>query len=872
MGTDAAAKAVEAVRLVLAAPGEAAVLAAEAAELAGRQRDAVAASTAERALGLVAMHLTDFDAAARHLRRAVRLAGRNEEPAAEARMNLAYVLSRQGKTAQALDQIDRAAPVLRGLSAAWLAMYHALVLKGLGRWDEALSVYRRALDGFQRAGDRLGQARLLANRGVLHLYRASYDAAESDLLRAETLLRELGQQLNTAIVWHNLGVVSASRADAPTTLDRFERAHREYQKHRRPPATLAMDRCEFALSLGLAAEATAAAEQAVEEFRRTRQSADLAEATLLLAKARLLADDPVRARAAAAQAARAFTAQRRPRWAALARYTELLARLAGATEQVRAGDAVRAAAALERAGWTYWAVEARLTAGRLALDQGLAALAGRQLDLVSGWRRRGTAQQRAQGWHAKALLRLMAGNRRGASRAVTAGLAILGEHQASLGATDLRASAAGNLADLAQLGLDIAAKGRPQAALAAAERVRAAHLLRRPIRPPRDDLLARDLRELRGVAADFQERVAAGLPTDQLRRRQVVLERAVRDRCRLAPGNQRDIVATPSATELAERLGERALIEYVQVDGQLNALTLVAGRLRRHPLGPLARVSREFDVLPFLLRRLAFKAGSRMSLDAAEQGARNAARVLDAELVRPLIRATGDRALVVVPTAGLQALAWSLLPSCRERPISVAPSATVWYRAVSQNAEPADGQVVLVAGPGLPGAQAEVLRLASIYPEPTYRVGTSATVERVIADLDGARLAHLATHGRLRPDNPQFSSLLLHDGALTVYDLEQLPQAPRHVVLSACNAGQGATVHGGEVLGLVSAFLALGSTALIASLLPILDPDAPTLMVDLHAGLQRNEGPAAALAAAQALARDRGDVALAASLVCFGAG
>jgi tetratricopeptide (TPR) repeat protein len=873
MGTSGAALADEAVRHVLSTPNEARRLALEAARLAEYDGDRATASTAERALGLVAMHLSDFDAAARHLRRALRLAGPETEPEGEARMILAYVLSRQGKTTQALEHLDRASPVLHGSAAAWLDMYRAMVFKGIGRWDDALVAYRRALHGFQRAGDRLGEARLYANRGVLHLYRGAYDAAESDLLRAEEFLRELEQDLNTAIVWHNLGCVSAGRGDAPTTLARFDRAEREYEKHRRPPATLAMDRCEFALSMGLATEAMSAAEQAVTEFGRTCQPADLAEARLLRAQASLLCGDPVRAWAEAAEAAKAFIRQRRPRWAALARYVELHARLAGTAQQVDAQDAVHAAGALERAGWTYRAVEARLTAGRLALDAGHTGLARRQLGVVSGWRRRGPAQQRAQGWQAEALLKLTSGDRRGAYRAVSRGLTLLQEHHAALGAADLRAGAAGNLADLAQLGLKIAADGPPRTVLAWSERVRAAHLLRRPVRPPGDDVLAHDLAELRRVGTELQDAVAAGLPTADLRRRQVQLERAVRDRCRLASDEQCSPVPLVSTRALGERLGERALIEYVEIDEELHALTLVGDRLRLHSLGPLAPVSRILQVLHFLLRRLALRSGSAASLAAAEQAAARAAQSLDSVLLQPLLRHVGDRELVIVPTARLQALCWSLLPAGRqERPVSVAPSATLWHRAMADTTEPAADRVVLVAGPGLPGVDVEVQKLASTYREPIHLTGGAATVKSVLAGLAGARLAHLAAHGRLRSDNPQFSCLQLHDGPLTVYDLEQLPRAPRHVVLSACDTGRGAEIPGGDTLGLVNAFLALGSAALIASVLPVVDSDLPTLMLDLHEGLRRGERPAAALAAAQGRAYGGGNTALAAALICFGAG
>ena len=633
-----------------------------------------------------------------------------------------------------------------------------------------------------------------------------------------------------------------------------------------------MDRCDFALSMGLATEAIAAAEQAVTEFEQARQPADVAEARLLLAQSALLSGEPVRARAAADESARAFAEQRRPRWAVVARYTGLLARLAGAVDRVPAQEVVRAANALQRAGWATWAVDARLIAGRMELGYGHTTTGRRQLRFVSRWRTRGTARQRAQGWHAEALLRMSTGDRRGAHRAVLRGLAILREHHSLLGATDLRASAAGSLTDLAQLGLKIAVEGRPHTVLAAAERVRAAHLLRRPVRPPGDDLLARDLADLRHVGAELRKAVASGRPTEDLRRRRVVLERAVRDRCRLAEDNRHTTVSPPGTRALTERLGECALIEYVQVDDDLLALTLVAGRLRLHRLGQLAPLHRELRALPFLLRRLALRTGPATSLQAAALGAEHAARTLDDALIRPLLAHIGDRSLVVVPSSGLEALCWSLLPSCRQRPLSVAPSATLWHRAVVRDRASAGGPVVLVAGPGLPGANVEIQLLASLYPDPGALVGDAATVQRVTAALDGAHVAHLATHGTLRSDNPQFSCLELSDGPLTVYDLEQLACAPRYVLLSACDTGRGSVLPGGAVLGLVGAFLALGTTALIASVLPVSDPDLPRLMVDLHVGLRSGQGPAAALAAAQSLAYQRGDTALAASLVCFGAG
>ena len=82
-------------------------------------------------------------------------------------------------------------------------------------------------------------------------------------------------------------------------------------------------------------------------------------------------------------------------------------------------------------------------------------------------------------------------------------------------------------------------------------------------------------------------------------------------------------------------------------------------------------------------------------------------------------------------------------------------------------------QVTIAAGPGLPGACDEADAVAAIH-RTTALQGSSATVQAVTAALHRADLVHLAAHGRVRADNPLFSSLRLADGPLTVVDLERL--------------------------------------------------------------------------------------------------
>ena len=75
-------------------------------------------------------------------------------------------------------------------------------------------------------------------------------------------------------------------------------------------------------------------------------------------------------------------------------------------------------------------------------------------------RRRGPADLRAAAWYAEALLRLAADDTRGATVALKAGLRVVDEHAASLGATDLRVHASGLGADLAGEGVRLAIEVR----------------------------------------------------------------------------------------------------------------------------------------------------------------------------------------------------------------------------------------------------------------------------------------------------------------------------------------------------------------------------------------------------------------------------
>jgi len=751
------------------------------------------------------------------------------------------------------------------------------VLKGLGRWEEAIANYDLAFKGFERSGDLIGQARVLSNRGVALAFRGRLDVAETDLLSSDRMLEELGQPLSRAIAVQNLGWVATQRGDVPTALERLDRALVLYSKHRRPPATIFLDRCELLLTTGLVAEARNAAEAAVAEAVASGHTAELAEARLRLAEAALAGGDMPVALAQSQQAARDLARQRRPAWAAIARWVTIQACLADGCRIV-SSDVRRAAAKLEAAGWIARALDARICAAELALREGRRAAAVRDLRAVARYRKSGPVWYRELSWQAVAMLRALDGDLAGVRRAAHHGLRLVEEYRDSLGATDLRALASRRLSALAELGLRSALdEGRAALVLHWADRSRAAHLRRPPVSPPADATLADQLARLRRIIALRVESVVAGNPyRPELIREQTATERSIRDRSRhlrgrLQPDNSRVV----STRALRDALGETVLIEYIVSNGELHAVTCAHGRLSLHHLGSMDDLDRRLTFIPFTLRRLAMPASSSSAYAATVAALERDGRALDELLLAPLASTIRDSPLVIVPTSVLQGIPWSILPSCVGRPVSVAPSATLWHAARTSARKATSTGTVLICGPGLEHGPAEIAALAELYPDAHVLNGMGAPAEEALRAIDAADLAHIVAHGDFRADNPQFSALRLADGPLTVYDLERLRRAPRRLILSACDSAKTAVLAGDELLGLAPTFLSLGGEAMVASVVLVPDAETRPLMINLHHELRAGRPLATALANAQAIARSSGDsrsIAAAAAFICIGAG
>jgi hypothetical protein len=512
------------------------------------------------------------------------------------------------------------------------------------------------------------------------------------------------------------------------------------------------------------------------------------------------------------------------------------------------------------------AIDAHLLTGRVALACGRREEAGRHLQTAAAARHRGQLRTRGAGWLAQAAWCEAAGRWRGMLAACDRGLALLDLHLQTLGATELRTLATANGAALADMALRHAIRRRdPRLFLEWSERWRGTILRVTPVRPPPDSDLVADLAALRSVATRLDTALDSRAAAPALERERRRLETAVRQRVLHTPAVAAGQAETFRAADLVDQLGDTDLLELTDLDGQLYAVVATGGRLHLIHVGPTQAATHTLAHALFTLRREGAGRGTHR-LDLAEIGRR-----LEVSLLGEAVHLLRGGPVVVVPTGKLHAVPWGMMPSLRDRPMAVSPSASAWLRA-RHAARPDEDRVVLVGGPRLLTGDAEVRALTGQYPDATVLADGDATADRVMAAMDGAWLVHLAAHGTFRDDSPLFSAIELADGPLTVYDLERLKRAPHHVVLSSCSSAVGVAVGADELLGLVSALISLGSAGVIASVVPVNDPATVPLMTALHDQLRTGIGLAAALTRArQAMSDDPVAKATAYSFIALGA-
>jgi hypothetical protein len=426
---------------------------------------------------------------------------------------------------------------------------------------------------------------------------------------------------------------------------------------------------------------------------------------------------------------------------------------------------------------------------------------------------------------------------------------------------------AATVAAIADLGVTLAADRGGRALLDWAER-RAGMIGVRPDVP--GGALGAALAALRAAASDAgsAEEAARVAVTD---RRLRDAEAQVRRLDRHRRSSTSDVGRAGLRAAVAE-LDGRTLLRYIVAGRELWLVVVEHGRARHRRLEPVEVIAAHVDRLRFALGRQAIGGAAATRARSAVAAAADAL----AGLLMPASLA-GDAA-VVVPDGPLHGVAWMALGPLGERRVTVTPSLGAWVSATRRAAASApsgNDSALFVAGPGLPGAEAEIASAGGAWGAGATALGpTEARVADVLAALGRARLAHFACHGHFRGDSPLFSSLTLADGPLTVHDILGLEHVPETFVLGACDVGESVAVAGAEVLGLAAGCLAAGASSVIASVLPLPDGAAAPVMAEVVGRIAAGATAATALAEVAVAARSSEDSvreAVAMSLCCFGA-
>ena len=795
--------------------------------------------------------------------------------AARLLISLAHLEAEQGRTELGLRLLDLAEPMTAAADRGILLSQRALLLMRTWRTGEALRFFDAAVTLLEGYSDVRVLARVVLNRGVLHLNVGRVQRARADFAWCQRIAVAGQHDSLAAKAAHNLGCCDVLAGDIPSALQVFAAAEAGFRLTASPQwlPVLATDKARALLAVGLSSDAIGELGGAISAFRRLRLDQDLAQAELTLAQAALAAGELTAARRWAVAARRRFRRQGNVACAYLTDLILLRARFAGpgGRRGPVAAQAGLLADRLRGCGLRNDADLAELLAARALVAAGRPAEARRR---IATTRRHGPTASLEVGLLrqlAKAELAETEHRPAAALSELRAGLTLLRARRSRLGSVDLQTGAAALGADLAAAGLRHALdRGSASLVFAWLERSRAQAFRARPVRPPADARTAEIVAELRQLGHLIRSAELNGTRDPAAVARRARLQREVRELSWQAIGRG-EAIGQVSVAEVGGALcaGGRTLVSILARDGRLHAVVLTGKSVRLVGLGDFGaaaeaalRLGADLDTL----------AGRRLParLEAViKESVRRQTEVLAAEVVAPLRGLLGDGGLVIVPTGPLAGVPWNLIAELRGRPVTVCPSALSWLTAWRRRptwpgASPAMPPL-LVAGPDLAHAVAEATAIAEIYPGSRLLTGESATVSETLAGLDGSPLAHLAAHGHDERENFLFSRLDLADGPLMAYDVQQLAAPPGQVILSACDVGRSIARPGEEILGFTAALLYVGTATVISSVARVADDAAVGVMTAYHRRLTAGAGPAEALAAAAAAAPFS-------PFVCFGSG
>lgn len=392
-------------------------------------------------------------------------------------------------------------------------------------------------------------------------------------------------------------------------------------------------------------------------------------------------------------------------------------------------------------------------------------------------------------------------------------------------------------------------------------------------RRPGDEVIVAELEQLRGERDRLYRRWqgsgdmarAASVTTDesyQVRNTVVTLERQMTQLWhKLLVRNAdyaRDVTLWQVHTEPIQPSldDETALLEYFATDTDIVAFVVTKQAVTATSLGlaenalrrGLRRLQLNFATVP----------GSQLAqIPELTANARGVLRQLYDQIIAPVApQLAGYRRLIVVPHGALHYLPFQALFDGQRYLVEQFELARLPVASLLRFCcdRPRTGTGILAVGNSygglLPHALEEARTVAGLCNGELF-LEEAATPAALRSRAGEKRVLHMAVHGNFRPDNPLFSGLALAEGWLTTLDIFNLRLNASLVTLSACQTGQHVVGGGDELLGLMRAFFAAGTSSLVLSQWAVEDHSTATLMTSFYGHIMRGATKGDALRQAQ---------------------
>ncbi len=187
---------------------------------------------------------------------------------------------------------------------------------------------------------------------------------------------------------------------------------------------------------------------------------------------------------------------------------------------------------------------------------------------------------------------------------------------------------------------------------------------------------------------------------------------------------------------------------------------------------------------------------------------------------------------------------------CKNKNISYAFSATLFVQNQQKKMPTEKGEIILCAPVDfsihkqatLNGSESEVLRLKEFFIAQGYPVKCylrKDAEKTIFQNLQNPKILHLATHGEVNEESPEFSQILLagkqlEDAHLYSSEIYNLRLPVELVSLSACETGLGKVYRGEGIIGLTRALFYAGACNIAVSLWTVSDNSTVELMYKFY--------------------------------------